>query len=165
MPNTTKSPYTTSFCNAINRGTPCWTAICNIANRNGTTPNVVGNSLCKAGCCCRQKFNGQWIFFPTFSGKWNATQGKKCHTNMWQSFVDFCMCSGICTPKQMLNCCGSQAGFVKGCRPFWTKACSTPTPSSNFKKGSKKATGRNTGWTYAFPGNSKSSSGKFRKVA
>lgn len=164
MPSTTKSPYTTSFCNAINRGTPCWTALCTIANRAGTTPNVVGNSLVKAGVCFRQKFNGQWIFFPCFTGKWNPTQGKKCHTQMWQSFIDWCVCSGICTPEQLWNCCGSQASFVKGCRSFWTKACSTPTCSPSFRKGTGRTTGRTTNLNFSFPKFNKTT-GKFRKVA
>ena len=168
MPSTPKSPYITPFRSAINRGTPCWQALCNIANTWNTSPSVVGNSLCKAGLCERQKFNGQWIFFPTFGSKSSATVTKKCQTQLWQNFCDWCICNGICTPEQMFNKCGSQASFMKACRPMWNKQFKTTTSrATSTTKGRKTSSRSSSSSSYKFSKFAKSgrSSNKLRKVA
>ena len=121
MPSNFKSPFTTTFKSGINRGVPCSVVVQNIANRNNKTVKFVFNSLWKAGVCNRQKINGQWIYWPCDCKKTNATNVKSCQVNMWQCFVDWCMCSGVCTPEQMSNNCGSQVNFMNYCKKFWGK--------------------------------------------
>ncbi len=142
-----KSPFGTSFKNLCTKGTPCWTAIEMIANRTGKSTTTVMNSLCNAGYCCKQKFNGSWICFPTFPCKTNIKNCKKAQTNLWQCFVDWCCCNGFCTPKQFVNHCGTQANFTSWCKKYWGK---------QFNTGSKSA-----GKSFKFP----KTSAKFRRAA
>jgi hypothetical protein len=121
MPSTFKSPFTTTFKSGIKRGVPCSVVVQNIANRNNKTCKFVFNSLWKAGVCNRQKMNGQWIYWPCDCKKANVTNVKNCQVNMWQCFVDWCMVSGVCTPDQMSNNCGSQSSFMNYCKKFWGK--------------------------------------------
>lgn len=134
---TFNSPFTSSFKSMCKNGTPCWQAICTIAKNWKKTPTFVMNSLCKAGVCGKQKFNGQWICFPTFPCKTTSTKSKKCQTAMWQCFVDWCCCSGFCTPNQLMNHCGSQANFTNFCKKFWNKQFNTSFKSSKNSKSSK----------------------------
>jgi hypothetical protein len=162
MPNTKKnmSPFATSFKSAINRGTPCFVAVCNIAKRTKKSPNQVFESLFKAGLCFRQKVSGQWIYWPCNWNKTSVTNAKVCQHNMWQSFVDWCLCSGWCTPEQLHNHCGSQQEFFNYCKKFWNKQFTTGTTKTGTKGG-----GKGVGYgTYKFP-TSKSNSKKYRKVA
>ena len=62
--NNSKSPYATSFSSAIKRGTPAGVAVDAIAKRTQLRPSAVFASLHKVGLCQRQKFNGQWIYWP-----------------------------------------------------------------------------------------------------
>lgn len=149
-PNFSQSPYGTKFKNAINRGTPCWTAISKIAANAGKTPKTVCNSLFKAGCVDRCKFNGQWIYWPTFKApKASATTTKNCQINMWQHFVDWCMATGYCKPEQLSNNASSQKAFMTFCRKFWNKQFNGAAGSTTTKSrtGSSKPATRN----YKFP--------------
>lgn len=121
MPSTNTSPFATAFKSSIKRGVPCSVAVEKIAGRNNKTVNFVFNSLWKAGLCYRQKMNGQWIYWPCDGGKGNATNWKVCQSNMWQCFIDWCICCGVCTPQQLKNNCGSQIEFMNYCKKFWTK--------------------------------------------
>jgi hypothetical protein len=94
MPSNFKSPYASSFTSAIKRGTPCSVVVNSIANRTKKTPSVIFNSLFKAGLVDRQKFNGQWVYWPVNGKKTNATVTKNCQHNMWQWFVDWCVAGG-----------------------------------------------------------------------
>ncbi|MHC5004035.1 MAG: hypothetical protein ACYTJ0_13015 [Planctomycetota bacterium] len=144
MPTTFKSPYATTFNNAVRRGVPCSVAVENIAKRNKKTVNNVFQSLYKAGCCYRQKMNGQWIYWPVNGVKGNATNHKCCQVNMWQCFVDWCICSGTCTPEQICNCCGSQTDFMKSCKKFWNKQFTTIVTKTRTTRGTKTRTSRTT---------------------
>jgi hypothetical protein len=121
MPSNFKSPYASSFTSAIKRGTPCSVVVNSIANRTKKTPSVIFNSLFKAGLVDRQKFNGQWVYWPVNGKKTNATTTKNCQHNMWQWFVDWCIAGGWCTPKQFSKHTGSQAEFMSFCKKFFGK--------------------------------------------
>ena len=114
--NSYKSPFASAFKSAMKRGVPCSDAVCNIAKKNNKTTNAVFTSLWKAGLCWRQKFNGTWIYCPCENGKGKATNWKNCQVNMWQCFVDWCICSGTCTPDQMKKCMSSQSEFAMNAR-------------------------------------------------
>ena len=133
MPSNFKSPFAGTFKSAIKRGTPCWTAINNIANNKKKTFNFVAESLFKGNVVNRQKFNGQWLYFPCEAGKSNATNVKAAQFNMWQSFIDWCVCNGVCTPDQIANNKGSQKEFMNYCRKFFNKQFSTSTGSKTRK--------------------------------
>ena len=147
------SPYAKSFQSAIKRGTPCWTCVTNIANRHHTTPTTVFNSLFKAGLVNRQKFNGQWIYWPTCPSKASATNWKDCQTQMWQWFIDFCVCHGWCNPQQFMNYKGSQHEFMSNFKKFWNKQYNSSTTSKpKSKKSSTISRARKTsGRSYKFP--------------
>ena len=159
MANNT-SPFSKSFNNAITRGVPCSTAIENIAKRTGKTPNFVMNSLCKSGDIYRQKFNGQWVCWPcNVTKKSTAKVCKEVQCDMWQNFVDWCICSGQCTPEQMKKACSSQKTFMTFCKKFWgrqfpkattTKRRTSTTSRKRTTTTSRKRTTSNTG-SYKFP--------------
>ena len=149
-------PYASSFKSAINRGTPCSTVVCNIAKRCKKTPNQVFNSLWKSGHCCRQKFNGQWVYWPSWSCKKNATNAKACQVDLWQCFVDWCCVNGCCTPEQLKKNCGSQSGFMKYCRKFFGKQFPSTSSSTGSSTGSKRSrtttrSKKSTPRSYKFP--------------
>lgn len=161
----TNCPYASSFKSAINRGTPCSTAVSNIANRCNKTSNQVFNSLWKAGLCHRQKFNGQWVYWPTFDCKKSATNAKGCQADMWQCFVDWCCVNGTCTPEQLKKNCGSQSSFMKYCRKFFSKQFPSTTTTTGKKTKRSTSNSRKTTTSrrsYAFP---KSSSRRVRRAA
>ncbi len=123
MPTKFKSPFTTSFNTAIKKGTPCTEAVYTIANRTNKKASVIWQSLWKAGVVNRQKFNGQWIYWPTqWQKNWGKiASGKNCQTKCWQWFVDCCFQNGICTPTQMFNNCGTQTQFMTWFKKFFIK--------------------------------------------
>lgn len=121
MPSKTKSPYTTQFTSAVKNGTPCSTAVFNISKKTKTPPSTIWNSLCKSGVCCRTKFNGTWVYWPNFPVKKNTTTCNTTQTNMWQSFVEWCVSKGWCTPNQLNKNCTSQKSFMTFCRNFFGK--------------------------------------------
>ena len=79
-----KSPFATSFKNAVKRGTSYNQAVRNIATRAQTTPQLDRETLSKARHCNRQKFNGQWIYWPSFDAKFTASTWKAGQFNMGQ---------------------------------------------------------------------------------
>lgn len=156
------SPYASSFKSAVKRGTPCSVAVNNIANKKKTTCKTVFESLCKAGLCNKQKFNGQWIYWPCdelVGKKSSATQCKTAQTMCWQSFIDWCICNGCCTPVQLDKCKGSQSNFMKFCKKFWSKqfTTSTKTTAKSSRKSTSKSTSRSS---YRFPTSGRSTSRK-----
>jgi hypothetical protein len=159
MPSTYQSPFATSFNSAIRRGTPCHVVVQNIAKRTNKTPKTIFESLYKAGLCYRQKFNGQYIYWPCNGVKGNATNYKSCQVEMWQCFVDWCICNGVCTPEQLQKCCGGQNVFMNNCKKFWNKQMTTS--SSTVRKTSRrrtttgrtsKTTRKGTSRSYSFSG-------------
>lgn len=136
---TVKSPYATSFNNNIKKGTPFSVVINSIAKRTGKSPSVICNSLVKAGLCHRQKFNGQWIYWPCDSYRTNQTNAKICQNNMWQWFVDWCICNKICTPDQLANNSGTQKAFMDWCRKYFNRQFVSTTAR---KSGTRKSSAR-----------------------
>ena len=134
MPSTYKSPYASSFKSAIKRGTPAKKAVDSIARNRNTTPTAIVNSLHKAGLCQRQKFNGQWVYWPGEDIKKSATSAKSCQVEMWQSFIDWCILSGHCKPLQLENNRGSQQEFMSYCRKFFNRQLSAGSPKSTSRK-------------------------------
>ncbi|MCP3902107.1 MAG: hypothetical protein GY715_00605 [Planctomycetes bacterium] len=146
MPSNFKSPYATSFKNACKRGTSYTVAVHNIAKRCNKNPNVVWNSLWKAGLCHRQKFNGTWIYFPCdWNKKSTVTNCKNTQTVMWQWFCEWCIMNGCCTPMKMHDNCGSQKDFMTFCRKHFGKQYNVNT----VKTTKRRTTGRTT--SYKFP--------------
>ncbi len=119
MPTNHKSPYASSFKSAMKNGTPCGVAVNSIAKNKGKTPKMVFESLFKAGLCFRQKFNGQWIYFPWDISKSNSTTWKNSQFNSWQWFTEWCISSGFCTPDQAWNHCGTQKDFMIWYKKFF----------------------------------------------
>ena len=153
MPTSTfKSPYATSFKSAIKRGTSYTAAVESIAKRVGKNPSVVWNSLFKAGLCYRQKFNGQWIYFPCEIKKCPATVTKNTQTVCWQWFCDWCLTTGQCTPEQLKKHCGSQKDFMTWCRKFFGKQFTWKTTTTK-------------GRSYRFPTSKSRTTRRYRKAA
>lgn len=125
MSNTYKSPFATAFKAGVNRGTSYNHVVWNIAKRSNKSPEFVWESLFKANLCWRQKFNGQWIYFPCELKKSNATTVKFGQYNMWQWFCEWCLTSGTCTPEQLHKHHGSQKEFMTWCRKFWSAQYTT----------------------------------------
>lgn len=166
MPSKPKSPYATSFKSAVNRGTPCWTAVQNIATRTKKSPKVIFESLFKCGLVNRQKIAGNWVYWPTeWPGKSNATNTKNCQNMMWQCFVDWCLCSGFCTPDKFSKNTGSQQEFMAYCKKFFSKQFTAGTSSKKSPKKSRKP--RRKGVKKSAAGNFKfpSTGKRYRKVA
>ncbi len=139
MPSNIKSPYTTSFNSAIKRGTPAGKAVEAIAKRTNKNANVIFNSLHKAGVCQRQKFNGQWVYWPVQNIKTSATNAKVVQTELWQNFVDWCIISGQCKPQQLENQIGSQQAFMTFCKKFFVRQINgTGTTGSTGRKTTRK---------------------------
>ena len=153
MTKTTKSPFGTSFKSAMKKGTPCFTAVCSIAKRCGKSPTTVFSSLCKAGLCSRQRFNGSWIYFATCPCKPTSTNSRTAQCTFWQSFCDWCICSGNCTPKQLWNNCGTQEQFMNFCKKFF---------NCQFNGGTAGFNGKKTNWSFT---NDRSWNVRVRKAA
>lgn len=151
MPSTFKSPYASSFTSALKKGTPCHQVVWNISKRTNTAPNTIYQSLWKAGLCQRQKFNGAWLYWPTFGGLTNSTNWKKSQTQMWQWFVDWAVCSGWCTPNQLNNNKGTQQQFMNFCKKFFNSqfngAGANPKASTSWKNHGFFGTSYNGVWT------------------
>ena len=94
MPSNSKSPYAASYSSAIKRGTSASQAVEAIAKRSGKSPAVIFSSLHKAQLCDRQKFNGQWIYWPSEGIKRSATNAKVSQQQVWQHLIDWCILSG-----------------------------------------------------------------------
>lgn len=139
MPSQSKSPYATSFKSAIKRGTPASQAVKAIAKRSNTQPRVVFASLHKAGLCQRQKFNGQWIYWPCEDIKTSATNAKASQLESWQNLIDWCILSGQCKPQQLENNTGSQQDFMSYCRKYFNRQLSPSTTKSKKRSTSKTA--------------------------
>ncbi len=170
MPSKYTSPYATSFKSAIKRGTSYTTAVESIAKRCKKTQATVWESLFKAGWCYRQKFNGQWFYWPKEVGKFSAATRKTSQYNMWQWFAEWCITSGYFTPQQFHKHCGSQKEFMTWCRKFWgkqytwttTKRTTTKRRTARRATTQRKSTRRTTSKSYAFP---KSKSRRYRRAA
>ncbi len=154
MPSNPKSPYASSFNSAVKNGTPGGLAIFNIAKRTGKNPSVVGNSLFHAGLVFRQKFNGQWVFWPVNGKRSSAAKFKPVHTQMWQCFIDWAICNGFCKPEQLKKHIGSQKEFMTFCRKFFAKqyGSATPTKRKRTTTHARKSPSRkrHTSSTYAY---------------
>ncbi len=142
MPSYPKSPYASSFNSAVKNGTPGGFAIFNIAKRLGKTPSVIGNSLFRANLVYRQKFNGQWVFWPVNGKRSSAAKFKPVHTQMWQCFIDWAICNGFCKPEQLTKHIGSQKEFMTFCRKFFSKQFDSATPTK--RKTVKRKTAKST---------------------
>ncbi len=138
MPSNPKSPYASSFNSAVKNGTPGGLAIYNIAKRLGKTPSVIGNSLFRANLVYRQKFNGQWVFWPVNGKRSSAAKFKPVHTQMWQCFIDWALCNGLCKPEQLKKKIGSQKEFMTFCRKFFAKQFGSATPTKRKRKTVKR---------------------------
>ena len=154
MPSNPKSPYASSFNSAVKNGTPGGLAIFNIAKRTGKNPSVIGNSLFHAGLVFRQKFNGQWVFWPVNGKRSSAAKFKPVHTQMWQCFIDWAICNGFCKPEQLEKHIGSQKEFMTFCRKFFAKQYGSATPTkqkSTTTRASKSPSRKSrTSSTYAY---------------
>lgn len=153
MPKNYTSPYATSFKSAIKRGTSYNVAVQNLAKKHNKTTDFIWQSLFKANLCWRQKFNGQWVYFPCElnQSNFNAPVVKDVQFNCWQWFCEWCLINGVCTPQQLHNHCGSQQDFMTWCRKFWgkqytwkktTKSGTTKSRSYTFPKAQNRVTRR-----------------------
>lgn len=135
--STVKSPYASSFRTGIKSGKPCSAVIASISKRTGKPITSIVKSLCKAGVCYCQKFNGTWIYWPAFPCKSGASS--TCQTTMWQSFIDWCMASGSCKPAQLDKKVSSQKNFMAFCRHFFARQFSGISTSKRRTRRSRKS--------------------------
>jgi hypothetical protein len=173
MYSTFNSPFATSFKTGVKNGTPCSEVVQNISKRTGKPVNTVVQSLVKAGLCFSQKINGTWVFWPTFNCKTTTTHANNIQTNLWQSFVEWCLATGCVTPYQLDNNTTSQKTFMNFCRNFFgkqftgvKKTTKTKTTKKNSWNKTWKSARRNTTsgknrWTTSF--NTKRSTKRVRK--
>ena len=166
MPSNQKSPYASAFQSAVKRGTPSFVAVQKIASRRNKTPRAIYQSLHKAGLCFRQKFNGQWLYWPCDGRKSSATTSKECQYQIWQHLIDWCIASGHCKPEKLDQNCGSQKDFMSYCRKFILKQSSTSATST--KRSPKRRSQTRTSKTrktsaksYRFP----STTRRYRRAA
>lgn len=133
MPSKKNSPFATSFKTGVNNGTPCSTVVANIAKRTNKSVNTIWQSLFKAGLCFRQKFNGQWIYWPSFQPTKKATSRNIniCQNNLWQCFVEWCYINGYFTPEQLNKKATSQKAFMSFCRSFFGKQFTTSSTTKS----------------------------------
>ena len=132
MPTKFNSPYATAFKSAIKRGTSYNVAVNNIANRRNKNVTVIWNSLFKAGLVSRQKFNGQWIYFPkNVTKKSTATVSKATQHQVWQWFCEWCIITGNVSPEKIVKNTGSQKEFMTFCRKYFGKQFVGFTNTSN----------------------------------
>ncbi len=185
MPKNPKSPFATSFNSAIKRGVPCFTAVQQISKRTGKSPSVIFQSLFNAGCCFRQKVNGQWCYWPA-TGKKSPSFSKPTQNATWQCFIDWCLASGCCTPKQLKSNSSNPSRFFNFLCNCWSKNFGKPssfsksTPSSRWSSPSKsnskprtkksRKPGRTATKSYRFPSfktkkSSTSTTRKYRQAA
>ena len=138
MPSNFKSPFASAFKSACKRGTPYCQVVENIAKKNNKSEQIIWNSLWKANLVWRQKFNSQWIYFPSFPCKTKASGWKNAQFQCWQFFCEWMLCSGQCTPEQLKKACSSQTELMKWCKKFWGKQFTSSSTST------RKTTGRKT---------------------
>lgn len=167
MPSKFKSPFATSFTTAVKNGTPCSTVVWNISKKTNKPVNTIWNSLFKAGLCFRQKFNGTWVYWPSFQVKKNSTTSHTTQTTMWQNFVEWCVTNNFCTPSQLSKNSTTQKSFMNFCRKFFgkqftatkrtTKRRRTTGVRTNWttKHGKKRTTSTSTPWGRTFTRNYK----------
>ena len=145
MPSTFKSPFATSFKTAVKRGTSFTTAVQTIATRSGKTTDTVWQSLYKAGLVWRQKINGKWIYWPSFTGKKSVSGGKVAQIHQWQWFVDWCITSGYAKPTQFKKGSGTQPSFLGFARKYFGRQFTTGTTTKSHSRSTTRGT------TYKFP--------------
>ena len=170
MPSKYTSPFAPSFKSAVKRGMSYNVAVYNIAKRWKKTPEYVWESLWKADCCYRQKFNGQWIYWPHEHGKYTSKTWKTSQWYMWQWYTEWCMAHGYCTPEQMYNHHGSQKDFMTWCRKFFGKQYNWSMPKRMATKPKArtrkpKRTRRTTTKAYKFPTTKSRTTRKYRRAA
>jgi len=191
MPTTRKSPFATSFNSAIKNGVPCWTAVQKISKRTGKSPSTIFASLYNAGWCSRQKINGQWFYWPVNGKKSKSSFNKQSQWNSVQCFIDWCIGSGFCTPKQFKSFGSNPTAFfnfiwknwnksftkMNGTAPKASKKSKTTKTKSKSKKRTTtkakkstttKAKSRKTSKSYRFPTTTKSrksSTRRYRQAA
>jgi hypothetical protein len=144
-PKTVKSPFAKAFIAGCKKGQPCGEVINSISTRTGKSYNVVCKSLCKAGVCVAQKFNGQLVCWPNFKTRTSNAACKQAQCNLWQGFVDWCITSGQCNFKNLNRKYGTQAQFMKACRSLVTR-------QSTLAGTAKIKAGKSAGRTSAKPG-------------
>lgn len=168
------SPYATTFKSALNRGTSYNLAVHNIAKRSNKSVEQIWLSLYKGGLCFRQKFNGQWCYFPFNVKKCTATVNKNAQWQAWQWFTEWCLQNKLCTPEQLKNHTGSQQDFMTWCRKFWGKqyTWNNTTRKSGVRKSSSSTSRKVKRYSkpksYRFPtarGKSNSKSRTVRRAA
>jgi hypothetical protein len=141
MPSTFTSPYATSFKTGCKNGTPCSVVVHNIAKRTNKPVNTIVKSLCNAGLCECVKFNGTWVYWPTFKTSSTSTTCNTTHANMWQNFVEWCVANNYCTPNQLTKYSTNQKTFMNFCKSFFGKQFTNG--SKFYTNGSTKSTGKN----------------------
>lgn len=112
--------FVSNFRSAVNRGTPAPVAVWNLAQKTGKTPNWVWSHLFTNKAVNRRKFNGSWIYWPSFQ---NKNQSSKNFANdFWQQVASWAIASGFCTPEQIAGL-KSQKDFVNFFGPFFAQNC------------------------------------------
>jgi len=119
------SPFASAFKSGVKSGTPCNTVIQNISKRTGRSISSIIKSLTKANLCFSQKFNGTWICWPTFKFRCPSSKISACQTDLWQSFIDWCIMSRSVKPIQLDKKTGSQKAFMRYCKHFFGQQIST----------------------------------------
>jgi hypothetical protein len=137
MPSTFNSPFATAFKSGVKSGTPCSVIVANIAKRTNKPANAIVKSLCKAGVCFSQKFNGALVYWPTFAVTANSKSINSSQTSLWQAFVDWCILNRWCTPNRLKNNATTQANFMSFCRNFFNKQFAVVATKA--KKSAKRA--------------------------
>ncbi len=161
---TYKSPYASAFNTGISRGTSFNTVVASIAKRQGKTPQQVWESLFKADHCYRQKFNGQWIYWPIEHVKTSGTSRKASQLQQWQWFTEWVITNGLATPEKFFKNTGSQQEFMTFARKYFGKQFVwTTTKSKSRKRKSTSSTTRKTTSRHRVIGKSKRRSTTARK--
>jgi hypothetical protein len=148
MPSKNISPYASQFKSGIKGGAPCSVVVAQIARRTGKPVTAIYNSLFKAGLCFRQKFNGTWLYWPTFVAAGSATTINKCQTNLWQCLIDWCVLSRNTTPGKLRNKIASQTEFMTFGRSLFGKqfaGVGVSKPKS--RKSKSKSKSRRSPWS------------------
>jgi hypothetical protein len=119
------------FISGLKSGKGFTTVINGIAKKTKKNYNAVCQTLCKSGLCYCTKINGVKVYWPNFTSKatkntTNITQAAWC-----QAMVEWCLATGCCTPRQLLNNSTNQKSFVTFCTNCCTKAITGKTAGAN----------------------------------
>lgn len=111
--------FASNFRSAVNRGTPAPIVVWNLSQKTGKSQSWIWNHLFSNKLVNRRKFNGSWLYWPSFQKK-SQNNNKTFSMNVWQQIACWAVASGFCTPEQIASL-KSQKDFINFFGPFFSQ--------------------------------------------